>query len=168
MDAARLFQEHHAPLFRYLVRLTGDADLAHDAAQEAFMRLVSKPPRDEHPRAWLFTVATNVVRAWGNSHRRRLTLLQGAMARVPTPEAMPDPEQITLANESRNRVRQALDSLSEKERTVLLMREEGFAHREIAAAVGTTTGSVGTMIARALEKLAPLLDDDSNGGCYES
>jgi DNA-directed RNA polymerase specialized sigma24 family protein len=34
------------------------------------------------------------------------------------------------------------------------MREEGFAHHEIADAVGTTTGSVGTMIARALNKLA--------------
>ena len=159
MDAARLFEEHHAPLFRYLVRLTGDVDLAHDAAQEAFVRLVSKPPRDEHPRAWLFTVATNVVRAWANSRKRRLTLLQSAAARVPAPDAAPDPEEIALANESRSRVRQALDSLSEKERTVLLMREEGFAHREIAAAIGTTTGSVGTMIARALDKLAPLLDE---------
>ncbi len=160
MDAARLFQEHHAPLFRYLVRLTGDVDLAHDAAQEAFVRLVSKPPRDEQLRAWLFTVATNVVRARANSRKRRLTLLQGAMARVPAPEPAPDPEQIALANERRDRVRQALDGLTEKERTVLLMREEGFAHREIAEAIGTTTGSVGTMIARAMDKLSTLLDAD--------
>src|SRR5690606_36061762 len=64
IDAAALFEQHHASLLRYLVRLTGDLDLAHDAAQEAFARLVMKPPRDEDPRAWLFTVATNVVRAW--------------------------------------------------------------------------------------------------------
>jgi DNA-directed RNA polymerase specialized sigma24 family protein len=51
-------------------------------------------------------------------------------------------------------VRAALDRLSWKERTVLLMREEGFAHHEIAGAVGTTTGSVGTMLARALKKLS--------------
>jgi len=57
-------------------------------------------------------------------------------------------------------VRAALDALTEKERTVLLMREEGFAHREIAEAVGTTTGSVGTMIARALDKLAERLPLD--------
>ena len=60
--------------------------------------------------------------------------------------------------EARARVRSALATLSEKERVLLLMREEGFKHREIAAAIGTTTGSVGTLIARALAKLAEELD----------
>jgi DNA-directed RNA polymerase specialized sigma24 family protein len=40
------------------------------------------------------------------------------------------------------------------------MREEGFTHREIAEAVGTTTGSVGTLIARALDRLAERLPLD--------
>ena len=34
------------------------------------------------------------------------------------------------------------------------MREGGFSHQEIAEAVGTTTKSVGSMIARALRKLS--------------
>jgi DNA-directed RNA polymerase specialized sigma24 family protein len=42
------------------------------------------------------------------------------------------------------------------------MREEGFAHHEIAETVGTTTKSVGTMIARALEKLARHLELDES------
>jgi RNA polymerase sigma-70 factor (ECF subfamily) len=162
MDAAKLFEEHHEALFRYLVRLTGDSDVAHDAAQEAFVRLVTKPPRDEHPRAWLFTVATNLVRGWAGERNRRQTLLQRAGNRVPTGDAPLDPEQIAEANESQAAVRRALATLTEKERTVLLMREEGFAHREIAEAVGTTTGSVGTMIARALDKLAAALPLDND------
>src|SRR5690606_20109103 len=76
IDAAALFEQHHASLLRYLVRLTGDVDLAHDAAQEAFARLVLRPPRDEEPRAWLFTVATNAVRTWANTNRRRTALLE--------------------------------------------------------------------------------------------
>src|SRR5688572_22242636 len=162
LDAGKLFEEHHASLFRYLVRLTGDTDLANDAAQEAFVRLVTRPPRNEHPRAWLFTVATNVVRARANSSKRRLTLLEGAGTRMLAMDRQPDPEQIAHANVRRDAVRQALDTLTEKERTVLLMREEGFVHREIAQAVGTTTGSVGTMITRALEKLAALLPLDED------
>jgi DNA-directed RNA polymerase specialized sigma24 family protein len=51
-----------------------------------------------------------------------------------------------------------LNQLEPRDRAVLLMREEGFAHREIADAVGTTTKSVGTMIARALEKLSRHLE----------
>jgi RNA polymerase sigma factor (sigma-70 family) len=159
-DAAQLFDEHHASLFRYLLRLTGDADLAHDAAQEAFTRYVLKPPRNEQPRAWLFTVATNVVRAWANTRQRRRTLLAGGAARAPVADPTPDPEQAALAEERRVAVRRALDTLSDRERSVLLMREEGFTHREIAAAVGTTTGSIGTMIARALDKLAVALPLD--------
>jgi RNA polymerase sigma-70 factor (ECF subfamily) len=162
MDAGRLFEEHHAALFRYLVRLTGDADVAHDAAQEAFVRLVASPPRDEHPRAWLFTVATNLVRAWSNKQKRRLTLLQAAGSRVPAAEPGPDPDQLALAAQRRDTVRAALASLPVRDRTVLLMREEGFTHREIAQAVGTTTGSVGTMIARALDRLAELLPLDAD------
>jgi RNA polymerase sigma factor (sigma-70 family) len=159
-DAAKLFDEHHASLFRYLLRLTGDADLAHDAAQEAFLRYVQKPPRNEQPRAWLFTVATNVVRATANARSRRAGLLAAAGDRAPVADPLPDPEQAALAAERRTAVRHALDSLSDRERAVLLMREEGFTHREIAAAVATTTGSVGTMIARALDKLAAALPLD--------
>jgi RNA polymerase sigma-70 factor (ECF subfamily) len=161
MDATQLFEEHHASLFRYLVRLTGDEDIAHDVAQETFARLVARPPRNEQPRAWLYTVATNLVRGWSTMQRRRSVLLEAGVARLPVADRLPDPEQATLARERRDAVRQALNTLTDRERTVLLMREEGFPHREIARAVGTTTGSIGTMIARALEKLAPLLDADS-------
>jgi RNA polymerase sigma-70 factor (ECF subfamily) len=161
MDAARLFEQHHDALLRYLVRLTGDLDAAHDAAQEAFARLVAKPPRNEHPRAWLFTVATNVVRAGANAGRRRAALLRAGVARAPHSDPVPSPEYAALAEADRRRVRAALDALPEKERVMLLMREEGFSHREIAEAVGTTTGSVGTMLARALDRLAALLPLDA-------
>lgn len=160
MDAARLYDEHHASLYRYLVRLTGDADLADDAAQEAFARLIAKPPRDENPRAWLFTVATNLVRSWAGRKQRRLRLMEGGEARMPAGDAPPDPAAAAEAKQRRDVVRRALAALPEKERTILLMREEGFAHREIAHAVGTTTGSVGTMIARALDRLAEHLPLD--------
>jgi len=162
MDAARLFEEHHAALFRYLVRLTGDADVAHDAAQEAFTRLIAKPPRDESPRAWLFTVATNLVRGWGKSRTRRLELLHATASAGPgASEPEPDPEELVAASERRTAIRAALAELTDKEREILLMREEGFSHKEIAEAVGTTTGSVGTMVARALDKLAAALPLDA-------
>lgn len=153
MDAAKLYDEHHAALFRYLVRLTGDADTAADAVQETFTRLVAKPPRDGNARAWLFTVATNLVRGWANRRKRQLRLAERGAAGA-SGDAPPDPAAAAEAAQNRRLVRQALDALSEKERTILLMREAGFTHREIAEAVGTTTGSVGTMIARALDRLA--------------
>lgn len=154
LDVSKLFLEHYDGLFRYLVRLTGDSDLAADAAQEAFVRLMERTPSDRHLRAWLFAVATNVVRDSARARTRWLTLLTGSPDRAPMAD-VPAGADVELERAERCRaVRVALDSLSWKERTVLLMREEGFAHHEIAEAVGTTTGSVGTMLARALQKLS--------------
>lgn len=161
MDVGRLFEKHHEELYRYLYHLTGDADAAADAAQTAFARMVERPPRDRHPRAWLFRVATNVVRDRARTRRRRRGLLERWPARVPVADPPPDPQEAALRSAERARVRRALAALDEKERTILLMRERGFKHREIAAAVGTTTGSVGTMIARALDKLADHLKPEA-------
>jgi RNA polymerase sigma factor (sigma-70 family) len=161
-DVGQLFDEHHESLYRYLVRFSGDADLAADAAQEAFLRLVERPPPDAGgARAWLFKVATNVVLESARTRSRRLRLLAGSPARVPVGDAPRSPHDLVEADEQRQRVARALGTLSEKERTALLMREEGFAHREIAAAVGTTTGSVGTLVARALARLADELALDA-------
>lgn len=160
MDVAGLFAEHHPALFRYLARWTGDRDLAADAAQEAFVKLMEKPPQPGQTRAWLFRVATNAARESARTRGRHLRLLEQSPGRVPIGDAPPNPDAALDASEKQRMVRQALDALGERDRTILLMREEGFSHREIAEAVGTTTGSVGTLIARALDKLAAELPLD--------
>lgn len=160
MDVNALFNEHHAPLFRYLSRLTGDADLAEDAAQEAFVRLFQKPPEPTHMRAWLYKVGTNVVRESRRTATRRQLLLEGGWQRAPHGDAPLAPDAALDKVAARDRVQRALQGLPERDRVILLMREEGFSHKEIAEAVGTTTGSVGTLIARALDRLARELELD--------
>jgi RNA polymerase sigma factor (sigma-70 family) len=157
-----LFARHQAELCRYAARFTGDRDLAEDVVQDTFVRLAERPPRDgTHLRAWLFRVATTVAIDAQRSEQRRLRLVREEPSRSPMGAPPADPQQEAERDELRGRVRAALAELSERERSILLMREEGFAHHEIAAAVGTTTGSVGTMLARALEKLARHLDLDA-------
>ncbi len=158
VDLNDLYVEHNEALTRYLTRLTGDRDNAADAAQEAYSRLLSQPPaRKDNLRAWLFTVATNIVRDGWKKQRTTLQLVQNQDA-APAVSSAPDPHDLVERKERQQLVRKVLDLLSEKDRTVLLMREEGFSHKEIAAAVDTTTKSVGTMIARALRKFAKELE----------
>jgi RNA polymerase sigma factor (sigma-70 family) len=165
MSLEELFARHHVELYRYAARFTGDADLAEDVVQDVFVRLAERPPADrEHVRGWLFRVATTVAVDALRASRRRAGLARAWPDRLPMADPPPDPAADAERSELRRRVRDALQGLSEKERAILLMREEGFAHREIAAAVGTTTKSVGTMIARALEKLSRRLDLDGEDG----
>jgi RNA polymerase sigma factor (sigma-70 family) len=162
MDLAALFAQHHGELFRYVARYTGDDDLADDVVQDVFVRLAERPPRHEAQlRGWLFRVATTIAIDAQRRARRRLVLVDAQAGSIPMAEPPPSPAALVEQGETRRRVREALATLNEKERVVLLMREEGFTHREIAEAVGTTTGSVGTMFARALDKLASRLDLDA-------
>lgn len=124
--------------------------------QETYIRLVDRPPPDpSRVRAWLFTVATNLARDDHKLSARRKRLLTDRAGELVAP---PNETDTLERAEARVHVRRALAALSEKERVLLLMREEGFKHREIAEAIGTTTGSVGTLLARALAKLAAQLN----------
>jgi RNA polymerase sigma-70 factor (ECF subfamily) len=62
----RVLHDEHAPaLWRYVVWLTGDRQLAEDVVQETLVRAWRKPEvldqSESSARAWLFTVARNLV-----------------------------------------------------------------------------------------------------------
>ncbi len=58
-----LHDEHASALWRYVVWLCGDRELADDIVQETLLRAWKRPEGVEPPpaRAWLFTVARNLV-----------------------------------------------------------------------------------------------------------
>jgi len=132
-------------LLRYVHRLTGSADQAEDIAQESLLRLLREGGTTIHsPRAWLFRVASNLVR---DQARRSATSQRVVPIDVPR-EERPDldyerAERIAL-------VRAALDRLVSRDREILMMRESGFAYAEIAEAIGVRTESVATLVMRAL------------------
>jgi RNA polymerase sigma factor (sigma-70 family) len=151
-EVEELFEAYHDAIYRYLVRLTGDGDLAADLAQETFVRWVEREPDRDNPRAWLYTVATNLARDHGRVGARRLTLMQGSDRTAAMGEPAPGPDGAAEASETRRRVRKALDALPEKERTLLLMQQEGFTHREIAGVIDVNPKSVGVLLSRALRR----------------
>jgi RNA polymerase sigma factor (sigma-70 family) len=154
LDVDDLFAKHQVALLRYLTRFAGDPEIAADAAQDAYLRLLDSPPRNtNNVRAWLFTVATNLVRdGWKRKHRDdRLVNVPG---RALVADQSPDPHAAVEQAERVEIARRMLAKLSERERTILLMWVEGFKHREIAEVVGTTTKTISPTIARAIRKLA--------------
>jgi RNA polymerase sigma-70 factor (ECF subfamily) len=155
MDFDALFQTLYPSVYRYVLRLTGDADIAEDVAQEAFVRLLKQRLPEEEVRPWVFTVATNLVRDGARKKERRTRLLAGAPSLVNRPMSADD---MVEQKEDVSAVRIVLDQLPERDRQLLLMREEGFRYEEIAAAIGVAPASVGTLIARALRKFTALYE----------
>ena len=152
-DVERLFKTYHATLVRYLTRRLGDRDWADEVAQETFVRAL-RQETIVNERAWLFAVATNLVRDEARKDARRrkhLELLrQEAEAEG---DAEPEPSTVEKAQEEAF-ARKALNALAERDRLALLMREEGLDYKEIAEALELSFGSVGTTLARARRRLA--------------
>lgn len=157
----RLFREFHGPIVRYLARRLGDRDLAEELAQETFVRAMKHGPVSRE-RAWLFTVATNLVRdeaRRGARERRRLSLLKSEIdaAGMPEPDVLAA-ERTADALREQALARRAVDALAERDRMALLLREEGLDYHEIAATLGLSVGSVGTTLSRARRRLVEVYE----------
>lgn len=155
-DLDRLFRTYHAPLVRYLTRRLGDRDWAEEVAQETFLRAVRHAPLTNE-RAWLFAVATNLVRDEARKSARQRRHLEVLAAEAREMEATVEPTSLERAQEAAL-ARRAVDSIAERDRLALLMREEGLDYQEIAAALELSPGSVGTTLSRARRRLADVYD----------
>lgn len=153
VDWNDLYRSTFPDLVRFLHRKVWDAERAKDLAQEAFVRALRHEPK--RPRAWLFQVAANLARDEARMVLRRkkhLVLLRGeAQSRE---AAARDPASELLERERWGRVREALDTLSEKDREALLLWDAGQSYTEIARQTGLAVGAVGTTLARARRRLA--------------
>lgn len=151
-ELERLFHLYHTPLVRYLTRRLGDRDWAEEVAQETFLRAL-RQERLTSERSWLFAVATNLVRDEARKDERRRRHLQLLAAEERDRMEEPVVEDAERARE-RALARRAVDSLAERDRLALLMKEEGLDYGEIAEALGLSVGSIGTTLARARRRLA--------------
>lgn len=141
-DAFRqLVEAYQAPVYRLALRMcSGDAALAEDAAQEAFLAAWRGLPRfrgDSRLSTWLYRLTTNAaIDCLRREKRHRDTDdLEGA----------------------------ALSTLSEEHRQVLLLRYmQELDYSEIAAALAVSEGTVKSRINRAKARLKEILSGGGN------
>lgn len=150
-DWAEVYRTSFADLVRYLYRKVWDADRAQDLAQEAFARVLDHAP--DNPRAWVFAVAGNLARDEVRSVVRRkkhLTLLKSEATEM---VAEADPVDAIERDEQVAAARAALETLSDRDREVLLLWDAGLSYPEIAERTGLAVGAIGTTLSRARRRL---------------
>ncbi len=149
VDWGELYRTALPDLVRFLHRKVWDIERARDLAQDTFVRALRENPAN--PRSWLFTVAANLARDEARTairRKRHLTLLK-TEAEV----SAVDPAGELERGEREAVVRRALEALSERDREALLLWDAGLDYTEIAGALEISSGSVGTTLARARERL---------------
>ena len=126
----RLFDEHHARLYRLALRLTWGDDDARDLVQECFLRALSRRIPDD-PRIaerWLVRVLVNLCRDRGRCRAVRQAYDRDASAETLVP--VHDP--VVHAA-----VRAAVLALPVRQRAVIVLHEiEGMKLREVAEVLG--------------------------------
>lgn len=159
-----VFDEHHARLCRFLACMAGGQSVAQDLAQECFLRLYRsgayKLPPDE-VRYWLYTVARNLAR---NEARRRW-VRERLVGRVTELFRGADTDvEVRHEQDERSAVlRDLLRSLPERQRTILLLREqEEMSYADIARVLGVSEDNVKVSIFRARRKLKKRFADATN------
>jgi RNA polymerase sigma-70 factor (ECF subfamily) len=149
MDVLRLFDEHHALLFRFAYRLTGSVPDAEDIVQACFLELLrpdcSYMPQQGPVRAWLIGVVRN------QSLKRLRQKAQPAFTRL---DDAPSPEQQSLRSEIEEVVSRAVQMLPEGQREVLILAHyEQLPLAEIAGILSIEVGAVKSRLQRARASL---------------
>lgn len=163
-----LVYRYEKELFSYLRHYLGDAKMAEDVFQHTFLQVYLKCDRFEpgrRVRPWLYTVATNQAIDFQRRNRRHrmVSLDRWARSRAENrPSALvelldssqPGPAQEAQRAERCEQVRQAVDSLPEPTRqVVLLIYFQGLKYREAADVLSIPMGTVKSRLYAALEKL---------------
>jgi len=153
MNLLEVFDEHHAPLFRFAYRLTGSVADAEDIVQVCFLELLRPDCCYDPSRAPLRTWLFGVVR---NQFLKRLR--QNAAPRAPGPDDAPSPEHDVLRVELEETVRRAVLALPENQREVLILAHyEQMPLAEIAAILEIEVGAVKSRLQRARASLRETL-----------
>ena len=168
-----LYARYSGPLYSLAYRVTGADRFAQDVVQEVFIAVWKDAARFDSSRGsvgpWLFSLARHkaidLVRREANVRKRT------ADVDLEFEVAADDVDQEAWLNLRRDRVRAAVETLTETQRTALeLAFFGGLTHVEVAERLGIPLGTAKTRIRTALLKLRETLgaslsedEDDADG-----
>lgn len=151
-DAERAVKNYGDSLFRLCTVMLRNSEEAKDAVQDCFLKYITKAPAfadDEHEKAWLIRVATNICKDMlrQRKHREFLSL---------------DEIRGLCTSEDNAQILGLLASLDEKYRTVIhLHYVEGYKTDEISGIIGISRAAVKKRLQRGREMLKELYEKEA-------
>ena len=160
-----IIRDYKDGLIFYLNGFVGDVHTAEELAEDTFLRLATKKPRDRKTssfKTWLYTIGRHIAVDW----LRRKRPLTVPLDTCPSLADERDLEITYLREERKIQLHRAMRRLHASYRQVLwLVYFEGLTHKEIAAIMHKRVGTVETLAYRARAALKEQLRKD--GFVYE-
>ncbi len=164
----QVYEAHGRGLYNLAYRLLSDRQWAEDVLQETFVRAYTRAEtfrQGGKVSTWLYRICMNLCYDHLRARKYRAMASLDAPTRVqgsPTSQTWSatlasdtaEPKEIAEQNDTEETVRQLIDQLPERERTVVLLRQyHGMTFKEIAQILGLTARTVQNCLRRAKQKL---------------
>lgn len=152
---AHLYDRYVQQVYRYCDRRLRDREAAEDATSQTFEKAFASLGRcpDDAFRAWLFTIAHNVVVDVQRKHRPQRPIEDA----VHVADQEPEPEIVVLSQESIRSVRDLLPLLTPDQRAVIELRLAGLSGTETMQVLDISRDVLGARTYRALARMRSLL-----------
>ncbi len=155
-----LVASHEDKIYNLVYRITGNAQDALDAAQEAFIKAFRALPRYRRQASfdtWLYRIATNAAL---DIVRRRPNTPVVPLDKVTLSDHRDNPDAEAERREVQRRIHVALGALAPDHRLIIVLRDlQGLSYEEIAKILRVPLGTVRSRLSRARQALRPFLAD---------
>ena len=150
---SQFYSENKDRLYAYLLRMTGETQLAVDLVQESFVRYLGRyGSQDGGNRSLLYTIARNAAL---DAIRQRKAV-RGETDDCEDPGK--NPEQQVIDREALARMREAIGKLAPQDREMIsLVATADLTYREIANILNISEANVKVRVHRARTKLRDIL-----------
>ncbi len=157
---AQIYDTFSPELYRYAMRLLGDAALAEDCVADTFDRLLKafadqKGPT-EYLRAYMYKIAHNWITDF---YRSKASLITFPLEDF-HPDSNPSVDHLASEKIEQARIRKTLAQLTADQRQVIILKYyEGWDNAEIARAINKPIGAVKALQHRGIQSLKRLVEE---------
>jgi len=157
---AELYLRYVAAVHHYCYRRLGSIEAAEDATSLVFERVLKALPgyRGGVFRAWLFTIAHNVITDSYRSAREHHPIDAARELADPSPQ----PDRLVLLADDQRLLLAALSALPPEQRRVMELRLGGLPSTDVAVVLDRSPESVRALQFRAIKRLRDLLRDPAD------
>jgi len=154
---------YHAPLFAFFYRSILDRDHSENLLQETFLRMHKYSgsfDASRSARSWIFGIASNLLKDFKSKRATRGEYPTGMLESM-ADRGTANPEVEAVRTDTRRLVVHALMGLSDKHRTVFVLKHfHGLLYDEIAKAMQCSVGTVKSRMHHACKALRDKLKGD--------
>jgi RNA polymerase sigma-70 factor (ECF subfamily) len=157
-----LYRKYKKPLFNFIYRMVGDYDRSLDLYHDVFVRVITAKRYEPRARfsTWLYRIATNLC-INELKKRKPFSLDEQFEKGVKFSSTCGSPEEYTANGQLAEKIKRAVDDLTDIQRAVFALRHyQGLSYEDIARVLKCPVGTVKSRLNSSIAALRRALSEE--------